>query len=363
MRLIILAGFSLLFYFSCTSEESNENIDLTPKKLSLQKVKTYFFDPHEISFRGLTVIDKDIIWASGTNACVRTVDGGENWNVFLPDSIEGSILPIDYRSLYAFNANKAIIIGIGSPAVIMKTENGGAYWNEVYRDTSSDVFLNGVKFWDELNGIAFGDPMNEKLHLLTTNDGGDTWREISKENIPAKNENEMGFAASNTGLAVAGKSSVWVGSGGDEAAVYYSSDKGSNWVKINTPILHGDSTNGAFTQGIYSITFKDSLNGVAVGGDFQNLKNDQTAAITSNGGKTWTLSKNKPNGFRSCVNHFSQNIYFTSGRSGVDVSYDNGLNWEPIDTTLQYGIHLLENDSIGWAIGPGRITKYKVEPK
>jgi photosystem II stability/assembly factor-like uncharacterized protein len=39
-------------------------------------------------FRGLSVVDEKVIWASGTEGTViRTIDGGQHWNVIkVPDA-------------------------------------------------------------------------------------------------------------------------------------------------------------------------------------------------------------------------------------------------------------------------------------
>ena len=43
-----------------------------------------------------------------------------------------------------------------------------------------------MDFWsdDEKHGIAFGDPIDGRLTLIKTDDGGDTWHDIPFEERP-----------------------------------------------------------------------------------------------------------------------------------------------------------------------------------
>src|SRR5215203_1889900 len=54
------------------------------------------------SFRGLSVIDEKIVWASGTGGTViRTIDSGKTWNVMTVPGAE----TLDFRDIEAFDAN------------------------------------------------------------------------------------------------------------------------------------------------------------------------------------------------------------------------------------------------------------------
>ena len=103
----------------------------------------------------------------------------------------------------------------------IKTVDGGANWYETYRNMDSAVFLDGMKFWDDKNGIAFGDPIEGKMLIITTEDGGESWTATSPENIPEKLEIEGGFAASGSSIALAGTTKAWVGTGGTKARVFF----------------------------------------------------------------------------------------------------------------------------------------------
>ncbi|MBT8387870.1 MAG: T9SS type A sorting domain-containing protein [Ignavibacteria bacterium] len=62
-------------------------------------------------------------------------------------------------------------------ASVLKTTDGGYSWDYVY-DFESFLFLNEIKFFDQLNGIAVGtfdDLINSYGVVLRTTNGGDDW--------------------------------------------------------------------------------------------------------------------------------------------------------------------------------------------
>ncbi len=83
-----------------------------------------------------------------------------------------------------------------------------------------------------------------------------------------------------------------------KARVLHSSDLGKTWSVAETPIAAGKQS-----AGIFSISFRDRLHGVIVGGDYLKPEaNERVAATTSDGGKTWSLiAEHGPTGYRSAV--------------------------------------------------------------
>src|SRR5262249_19088919 len=109
-------------------------------------------------------------------------------------------------------------------------------------------------------------------------------------------EGEGSFAASNTCIALQG-ANIWFATGGKAARVFHSTDRGKTWAAADTPIVHGPDS-----AGIFSIAFRDAMHGVIAGGDYKHPNQDgPNLAFTSDGGKTWTLSKIKPQAFFSAA--------------------------------------------------------------
>ena len=140
------------------------------------------------------------------------------------------------------------------------------------------------------------------------------------ERLPPALPNEGAYAASGTNVAVAG-SHVWIGT--TAARVLHSADRGKTWTVAQTPVVTSASA------GIFSIAFRDALHGIVVGGDYQKEGEAvDNAAVTSDGGKTWTLVKGLT-GYRSAVAYVpgSKQSWLAVGPLGSDLSTDDGNTW------------------------------------
>jgi photosystem II stability/assembly factor-like uncharacterized protein len=344
MKIHYLFYLTLLFVLSCTtSAEKPKPIALAYEEINLGLSN---------SFRGISLVNENVVWISGTKGTVVHLDGDGNWVVTqVPEASE-----MDFRDVVAFDENTAMVMNAGFPGVIFKTTDGGSNWYETYNNLDSAVFLDGMKFWDDQNGIAFGDPMNGKMLIITTKDGGETWQQTNPENIPERLEIEGGFAASGTSIALAGDSKVWVGMGGSIARVFYSEDKGQTWEVVETPIYSGGGM-----KGIYSLAFKNELEGIAVGGEYQNENPPNTRAFTIDGGKTWELGTGVDQ-YRSGSCYLYDNIYLATGLTGTDITYDGGKTWESIADQKLHGINFITGGKIGYGMGrEGKIVKVVVE--
>jgi photosystem II stability/assembly factor-like uncharacterized protein len=299
------------------------------------------------SLRGLHVVDADVAWASGSGGTfLRTVDGGANWHAGTVSGAED----LDFRDVHAWDARRALVLSAGLPARIYLTENAGESWLMVYEKTTPGVFFNAVSFWDEERGIAVGDPIDGRWLLIRTSDGGRSWSELPFEQRPEALAGEANFAASGTCLVVRGDHDVWFGSGGPAARVFGSSDGGTTWRVAATPLRAGQAS-----QGVFSLFFSDSRNGVAVGGDYRDEANPtSTAAVTTDGGATWTPAATPPSGFRECVvpvSRIAVGVLIAVGPSGTDLSEDGGLNWRPMGAGRYHAAGFSPDGLTGIAVG------------
>jgi photosystem II stability/assembly factor-like uncharacterized protein len=94
-----------------------------------------------------------------------------------------------------------------------------------------------------------------------------------------------------------------------------------------------------------------------VGGDYRKANDSRaTAAITTDGGKTWTLVE-KSISFRSGV-AWAKDRWVAVGTTGSDFSQDNGATWKPLDQENYNSVGFTSTGE-GWAVGPsGRIAKF-----
>lgn len=306
------------------------------------------------SLRGLCATGHGVVWASGTRGTyLLTTDGGANWHAAqAPDSAT-----LDFRGVHALDAKTAWLmsIGDGENSRVLKTTDGGAHWTKQFVNPDPKGFFDGIAFWDPQHGILVGDAVDGHVVVFTTADGGGHW---TRSQTPPAAGKEGEFAASNSSIALRGRSEVWFGTGaGGAARVYHSTNRGATWTVATTPVRHDSAA-----AGIFSLAFRDGKHGIAVGGDYSK-PNDDTAniAITTDGGKTWTVpTGTRPHGFRSAVAYIAgRKLWVATGTSGTDVSTDDGRNWKSIDTTAYNSLAFLPNGT-GWAAGPGgRIAEFK----
>ena len=318
--------------------------------------------PVDVELRGLSVVSPRVVWASGQRGTVlHTSDGGAHWT---RDTIPGAGA-LDLRAIAATSATTAHAISIADSSRIYRTTDGGRTWSQRWSATRKGTFLDAIQFWDAQHGIAMSDPVDGRFLLLTTDDGGDSWQEIPPDRIPAAIEGEGGFAASGTCLAVWGASHVWIASGGGaRARVYHSADRGRTWTVADTP-LRG----GVASAGIFSVAFRDARHGVIVGGDYQQWgSHEKTAALSNDGGATWTLVDEtvSPAGYRSAVAFVPGTrgqMLVAVGLTGNDESRDGGATWTHVDFP-PYNSVAFASEAFGWAVGPkGRIARWAGAPR
>jgi photosystem II stability/assembly factor-like uncharacterized protein len=259
---------------------------------------------------------------------------------------------LDFRDIDAVGDNVAYVlsIGKGTDSRIFKTTNAGASWTMQFANANVDAFFDAMAFWDAENGIAVSDSVNGAFVIVTTRDGGRSWAPVAASRLPPALPNEGAFAASGTNVAVLGTDRVWFATGAAaRARVLRSTDRGASWQIAETPLRSGPSA------GIYSIAFRDPQHGVIVGGDYtKTTEAIDNVAVTSDGGKTWTLAKEHGlGGFRSVVAHVpgSRASFLAVGPSGADISTDDGRTWTPVEGPGFDTFSFAPGHTIGWGSG------------
>lgn len=270
--------------------------------------------PSKISFRGLSIAGNSI-WISGSKGTVgRSANNGNIWHYTSVKGYEN----VDFRDIETLDENTAIIMGIASPAYILKTVDAGKTWKKAYENKDSAMFLDAMAFKNKKEGMVIGDPINQKIFVAETKDGGNSWQQTNKLELPNAINGEAFFAASGTNM-VWHKNQWMIVSGGMASRLY------ANNKAIILPTLQGKQMTGA-----NSIAVKGNYILIA-GGDYENRdKADSAFVISNDGGKTFMLPATPPAGYQSCVCFASATIAVSCGLPGVFISYDDGNNWKKI---------------------------------
>lgn len=303
------------------------------------------------SLRGLSVVSQKIVWASGSGGTfLKTVDGGGTWKVGVVPGAE----KLDFRDVEAFDANTAYVLSIGNgeDSRIYKTIDGGETWKLQFKNTSAKAFFDAIACWDKKNCIAMSDPVDGKYVLIATSDG-ETWKPLDTSKMPAAKEGEAAFAASGTCLIAQGKNNAFIVSGGNDARVFRSIDRGKTWSVADTPIVKGTAGSG-----IFSIAMFDDKNGIIVGGNYSKPVETTTTnlAVTSDGGQTWTAGTGL-SGYRSGVAYINKRELFAVGSNGSDRSHDGGTTWQRGDWWNFNAVQAKKR--FAWSVGPdGLVALY-----
>ncbi len=308
----------------------------------------------KISIRGLSVVNDDVIWASGSGGSVaRSTDGGETFTWMKVPGYEKR----DFRDIEAFDANTAIIMGVAEPAIILKTKDGGMSWTKVLEDTTKGMFLDAMDFYDSENGMVIGDPIKDYIYSAFTYDGGENWSASHKlDKVPVSDTGEAFFASSGTNIKMLPNGTIFVVSGGKASNIY-------DWLGLSNqplPLLKGKNSTGANSIDFFESTQK----GIIVGGDFTKDTINSGNCILFTYDKDskkpfrFTEPQTVPHGYRSCVIYLDKTNLLTCGTSGIDISKDGGMNWELIS---KESFHVCQKAKKGKAVflagGNGRIAK------
>ncbi len=321
----------------------------TPPKLTWELTPTGV----DARLRGLSAVSARVAWASGSAGTVlRTTDSGRTWrNVSPPGTTD-----LQFRDIEAFDSRHAtaLSIGEGEASRIYTTSDGGATWREAFRNDDPRAFYDCAAYLDRRHGLALSDPVDGKFRILATRDGGRSWRVQPTAGMPAALAGEFAFAASGTCLVTLGHHAWFATGGGAQARVFHSRDSGRSWTVVATSVKSGPSA------GIYSLAFRTTRQGLAIGGDFATPDTAPDAlALTRNGGRTWSLAgAGAPGEYRSGA-AWLHRAALAVGPTGSDVSTDGGRTWRRFDTGSFDAVQCTR-DGACWASGEqGRVARLR----
>lgn len=237
------------------------------------------------------VVSKDTIFLASTIGKVfRSDDGGNTWKTF--------DCGIQISSMEFVNS-KVGFIG-GRNQYILKTEDGGATWQQNVSVNRSPSNTMTIKFIDVNNGFAF----REHSDLLSTTDGGQTWTTYNvSDDIYS-----FHFINKTTGFAC-----------GEYGIIYRTDNGGASWNWISP-------TSRIYAYDLYSTYFINSNTGFAVGARGRILK-------TTDGGVSWNYYSPFYTGVSDISMPTNQTGYVTVGNT-IYKTIDSGQSWKALPFTV-----------------------------
>ena len=332
---------TILIFISCGKDyKARETV-----KISIEEFKM-----DSTSIRAIEIINDSSVVYAGSIGDIGIITGSGKLKA-AKKIITDTIVP-HFRAL-AFTKDAFFALNVGNPALLYKYQNNKI--EIVYKEAHEKVFYDCMKFFDELNGIAIGDPTDNCLSILITRDGGESWGKINCEELPKIEDGEVAFAASNTNIAIVGEN-AWVVTGGLKSRIFHTADMGLTWNVYTTPIIQGKTTTG-----IYSVDFYNETQGIIFGGDYTNkFGNSANKAITNDGGKTWEIiAEDQAPNYVSCVQYVPNTKgkeVFAVSTNGIFYSNNSGRNWKKVSDKGFYTIRFASSN-IAWLSGNNIIAK------
>lgn len=121
------------------------------------KIDTLLID--KISIRPILISEGKVYYAADKNriGVINMKDKNKQEN-----TIEKDNLKLEFRSI-AHTSNSIFVANVGNPAFIYKFSNDLHKKELVYEEHNAKVFYDSMQFWNDQEGIAVGDPIENCL--------------------------------------------------------------------------------------------------------------------------------------------------------------------------------------------------------
>jgi photosystem II stability/assembly factor-like uncharacterized protein len=280
-----------------------------------QSLGITFFD----RFYDIAVVDRNIWIVGYFGKIVHSPDGGATWSVQAAGTLS-ALMGVTF-------VNEKLGWVVGEGGMVLHTGDGGVTWCRQETGISKEVLLK-VQFLNEKDGYAVG-TMGIILHTL---DGGSKWERISsfQEDVTL---NDLCFLNVSEG---------WIA--GEFETILHTED-GGNSLQTQRSAQEGK---------LFGISFKNTLNGIAVGAAGRTL-------ITTDGGKSWEKIIGPTEDTLLKVHMKGQEVLSIGLRGAVVNSGDNGQTWSSMTIPEHYSWlsgMAFNKDGIGYLVGDeGKILK------
>jgi photosystem II stability/assembly factor-like uncharacterized protein len=231
-----------------------------------------------------------------------------------------------FRDIQFLNDSVGWLVGSFNSAIAFKTIDGGKTWNE--KLVIDDASVEAVSFIDEQCGWIAG----TWSKIYHTSDAGTTWDTLNTP-VPGMFNGIQFFEPGIGYLCAPGYPKI-----------FKTKDKGYNWIELTVPVLNDFIFNSFF--------FTDEINGWIIAKEW--LGRNHKLLHTKDGGETWEINYE--------VNaEYLWDIFFIDNRNGWVVgdsgivlkTQDGGINWQIIQTESKRSIlcTYFKNESEGYIGG------------
>lgn len=261
--------------------------------------------------------DTYTVWVAGTDL-LRSSDEGANW--------EEIDYPAGFGNAVYLNVLSPWFLYVGNSQKLQKTNDGGETWTEVTPENIGN--LTNIFFLDEMHGWV-GDRIGQ-VHI--TQDGGETWTVATIDAGIEKNVEPL-FIDELNGYASLHRS------------FYQTSDGGLTWTLLADNVFGNYTDDMAFTdasgQGIVATAFGTRVS--------RSMDGGQTWQSTGLGGMILNGLEALPDG-KVWVSGNFQSLHYSSGPT---------LLYEDLFPGVKEGLLEIEffDFDQGWALGSGAVLK------
>ena len=305
---------------------------------------------------GLQSFNDSIVWASGTySTLLRSTNAGEEWKVFTYPEIDS----LQFRDVHPISDKEAIVLSAGegklSQIFYFHEESG---WKKVFQMENEQGFIDAVQFWENGQGLVYGDATDSLAFILKTTDFGRSWVRIPT--APFAKKGEGGFASSGSNILTEAGGKAWIATGANGSArVFYTADYGRSWEVKSTPMVTGEFA------GLTAI--KKSNNKLWItGGDFaisdQQLEN---VFYSESNGENWKAlpDHQTPGSFygMAVTDYLENEFVLVCGPKGAEIWLGDQGKWKTLSDDDIWTATFIDSQT---ALMAGRNGKmYKVELK
>ncbi len=287
------------------------------------------------------LVDQTAIWGLPVDTAgliidgfTKSMDGGQNW---FPGTFNAGT---GLSQLFAFDATTCwAVFNTNANQGLYKTVNGGTSWVKKGTAFGSGSFADLMHFFNENDGVAVGDPLNNYFEIYTTTDGGETWTRVPSANIPAPTSGEFGITANYDAVG----DDIWFGT--NKGRVFHSVDKGLHWTAALTNFGAAETVQPEFADALNGICFRSYL----------NIGLETAIGETHDGGATWTtvnVSGPMYARFFSYVPGTEATYVGSSGEvnaNGISYTTDGGHTWQAITEGYDFLATVWLDNATGWA--------------